>query len=214
MRPESIFVSYSHEDRKVVLPLIETQDDLKSSVFIDITHTPAGTNWEEYHEYKICYADRSILCWSRNASMSSEVEREWRLAFNANVRIIPVLLDSTPLPAELKHIHAISLREELKDSTNPIFPLPYAKEFSKSGDVIGSGLLLFGIGVFSSFMLTSRSGGWIAFLNPAEFWLLAICACSILLGARLLWKSLKWKKLREKVTRAVIDELKNWERES
>jgi len=52
-----------------------------------------------------------VLLWSKNSTASSNVEKEWRWALECGTPIIPVLLDETSLPPELSSLHAVSLRE-------------------------------------------------------------------------------------------------------
>ncbi len=127
MMPESVFISYSRRDGDIVLALVKAQEDLRAAAFIDVENTPAGTHWGNYHAEIIQFADRFVLCWSRNAIHSEHVEREWKQALNKETKIIPVLLDDAPLPVELSHLHALSLQEYV-DS----FALhPYHKSLQK-----------------------------------------------------------------------------------
>jgi len=107
-RPQSVFVSYSNKDREIVRAGIESQQDLNYAAFIDFRDTPPGLPWLETHSDVIRHAAVLVLCWSKHAAGSEHVEREWRLAFATRVKILPVLLDDTPLPEELGHIHAVT----------------------------------------------------------------------------------------------------------
>ena len=106
--PQSVFVSYSHKDREIVMAAIEIQQDLNYAAFIDFRDTPPGMPWQETHAEVIRRAVVLVLCWSKHAANSEHVAREWRLALEARVKIIPVLMDDTPLPEELSHIHALA----------------------------------------------------------------------------------------------------------
>lgn len=107
----SLFVSYSHKDRDLVLALVRMQSDLWYASFIDFMHTPRGSDWANEHRVRIASSDRVLLFWSANAALSKQVEREWKYAKNARSRIIPILLDATPLPSELDSLHAVELRD-------------------------------------------------------------------------------------------------------
>lgn len=48
-----------------------------------------------------------LILWSANAAKSAEVAPEWRMALATRARIVPVLLDRTPLPAELASLQAV-----------------------------------------------------------------------------------------------------------
>ncbi len=114
--PQSVFVSYSRKDLEIVMPAIEIQQDLKYAAFIDFRDTPPGTPWEEAHSDAIRHAALLVLCWSEHAASSEHVAREWRLAREARVKILPVLIDDTPLPEELAYIQALtSFRPLIED---------------------------------------------------------------------------------------------------
>ena len=111
LREQSLFVSYSHKDRDLVLSLLGIVPVVWHAAFIDFLHTPRGSNWLDGHNYRIENSDRVLLCWSVNAARSKHVEREWKHALRAGSIIVPVLLDNTTLPNELASIHAISLQD-------------------------------------------------------------------------------------------------------
>jgi hypothetical protein len=103
-----VFVSYSHKDREIVMAAIEIQQDLNYAAFVDCRDTPPGMPWQETHSNAIRHAALLVLCWSKHAASSEYVAKEWRLALETRVKILPVLMDDTPLPAELSHIHALT----------------------------------------------------------------------------------------------------------
>jgi hypothetical protein len=106
--PQAVFVSYSHKDREIVSAAIEIQQDLNYAAFIDFRDTPPGTPWQETHSDAIRHAAVLVLCWSKHAASSEYVAKEWRLALETRVKILPVVMDDTPLPEELSHIHALT----------------------------------------------------------------------------------------------------------
>lgn len=71
-----------------------------------------GALWREAIAAKICSADTVIVMWSSSAAASAEVEKELSIASFCERKMIPVLLDSWPLPMELKHIHAVDWRDK------------------------------------------------------------------------------------------------------
>ncbi|MBN8492515.1 MAG: toll/interleukin-1 receptor domain-containing protein, partial [Burkholderiales bacterium] len=71
---------------------------------------PPGVPWRPVLELLICRADRVLLVWSRRAAASTEVARELQTARLCGVPVVPVLLDSTPLPADVGQIHAVDWR--------------------------------------------------------------------------------------------------------
>jgi len=93
---DSVFVSYSRDDSRmatVVVQLLRARDD----VFYDIDSIPAGERWRDALLRAIDNATHFYLLWCMHSAGSEEVEREWRRAISGNKRLVPVLLDSTPL---------------------------------------------------------------------------------------------------------------------
>jgi hypothetical protein len=121
-RPEQTFVSYSRKDKDIVIPLVQNDRTLRWAAYIDSEHTGFGENWKTEHEEAIAKSDLFLLCWSKSASESPHVEREWRLALDFDIWMRPVLLDGTPLPPELEHINAIDLREYVDMCKGPSQP--------------------------------------------------------------------------------------------
>ncbi len=50
------------------------------------------------------------VLWSKNAEASLELAAEWRVALACAARVVPVLLDDTPMPAELGARHGLDRR--------------------------------------------------------------------------------------------------------
>jgi hypothetical protein len=120
----SLFVSYSHSDRDLVVALLKLQPDLWFAAFLDFLHTPRGSHWEKQHQSMIVAADRVLVFWSAHAAKSRHVEEEWKYANNLGKSIIPVLIDRTPLPGGLDALHAVTLGEFRSDCA-------LARHFSK-----------------------------------------------------------------------------------
>lgn len=69
-----------------------------------------GEPWRETVAEWILRARVILILWSARAAASAEVAPEWRMALASQARIVPVLLDSTPLPAELAARQAVDWR--------------------------------------------------------------------------------------------------------
>lgn len=78
-------------------------------VWIDRDLAP-GTPWRPAIGRRICNADRVLVLWSAYAAASVEVGAEWRHAAACGRRLVPVMLDSTPMPAELGSRQAVDWR--------------------------------------------------------------------------------------------------------
>lgn len=105
----TIFVSYSHDDTRVVEALERAYRALGDSYLRDVGILRSGQQWSEAILAHIPQADVFQLCWSAAAKASPHVEREWRTA--AQLRrphfIRPVYWDQPmPLPPrELADLH-------------------------------------------------------------------------------------------------------------
>lgn len=71
---------------------------------------PAGLPWRVVLAQAILHAQTVLVVWSARSAASVEVGAEWRLAAAAGVRLVPLLLDDTPMPAELGARQAIDWR--------------------------------------------------------------------------------------------------------
>ena len=76
---------------------------------IDRTLQP-GTPWRPTIARWICGADLVLLVWSASAAASAEVRRELDTALACGTAIVPVLLDSTPLPGIVADTQAVDWR--------------------------------------------------------------------------------------------------------
>lgn len=69
-----------------------------------------GAHWRQAMAGAICGASRVLLVWSRHAADSAEVRREIDTALVCRVNVVPVLLDSTPLPGLVADVQAVDWR--------------------------------------------------------------------------------------------------------
>lgn len=71
---------------------------------------PPGVAWRESIAALICGADRVLVVWSAKAAASAEVAAELATALTCRTPMVPLLLDSTPLPPGLAWVHAVDWR--------------------------------------------------------------------------------------------------------
>lgn len=71
---------------------------------------PPGLPWRVVIAAAITQARTVLVLWSARSAQSAELGAEWRLAAAAGVRLVPVLLDDTPMPAELGARQAVDWR--------------------------------------------------------------------------------------------------------
>lgn len=69
-----------------------------------------GVPWRASIAAGICGAERVLLLWSERAAASAEVRREIDTALVCRVPVVPVLIDSTPLPGLVADTQAVDWR--------------------------------------------------------------------------------------------------------
>jgi hypothetical protein len=112
-----LVISYSHADQTLVRSLVAlisgAYPDVKEAVFWDADLVP-GELWFEQLKQHIDTAPQLFVCWCRHSALSAEVKREYAYALAANKRVVPVLMDRTPLVPELSAIHGIDVRPMIR----------------------------------------------------------------------------------------------------
>jgi hypothetical protein len=80
-----------------------------AETFLDQEHLEAGDLLPDHLREGIAQCNRFLLLWSWAASQSTWVHKEWDFAWEQRKRILPYVLDDTPLPdalANLVHVDA------------------------------------------------------------------------------------------------------------
>ncbi|HMT91929.1 toll/interleukin-1 receptor domain-containing protein [uncultured Thiothrix sp.] len=108
MSRRTVFVSYSRKDSTQVAKAVELLEAGGADVFRDLDDIQYGDRWEDVIRTKLAEAERVLVFWSTNAQLSEWVEREWTVAISMQKRVVPILLDQTPLPQELGQFHALT----------------------------------------------------------------------------------------------------------
>lgn len=93
-----VFVSYSHEDKKIASRIKEDLSSNKQAVWMDDKELGAGHPLIYSIQEAIRLTSNFVLLWSRNSSRSRWVNAEWYAAWSLEKRIIPCTLDEEPLP--------------------------------------------------------------------------------------------------------------------
>ena len=104
----TVFVSYSRKDSPQVEKAVELLEAGGADIFRDIDDIQYGDRWETVIREKLAEAERVLVFWSSNALLSEWVNREWSIAIAMQKRVVPILLDPTPLPVELGQFHALT----------------------------------------------------------------------------------------------------------
>jgi hypothetical protein len=105
-----VFVSYSHADAPLVGPVVQLLRANRSLVFQDVDSIRPGKRWRGEIEHALAGSGLVVLFWCDHASRSDEVAKEWRTALAQGKDLLPLLLDATPLPAELSEFQWIDFR--------------------------------------------------------------------------------------------------------
>jgi len=115
-----VFISYAHDDRAIVTPLVTLMRCTGARVFLDVASIPLGENWKQAIERAIRACDRMIVMWSAAAARSTWVAREIDEAKAQTKSIVPVMIDETPLPEPLADIQGcndlLPMIEQFRDS--------------------------------------------------------------------------------------------------
>lgn len=94
-------ILYARQDRPVVDCLARLAA-IYGPVWTDAQIRP-GDPWRRSVAQAIGAADVVLVVWSAAAASSAEVGAEWRQALAAGRRVVPVVTDAAPIPAELGH---------------------------------------------------------------------------------------------------------------
>ncbi|WP_033822963.1 toll/interleukin-1 receptor domain-containing protein [Kitasatospora sp. MBT63] len=110
------FLSHNHRDKPLVSPLASRLRMLGVEVWLDSWNIAPGDSIPGKVNEALGLADTALVFWSSNAADSRWVDTEWQTAFTRrlsddSVRIIPIVLDATPLPPVLRPIMYVSLTD-------------------------------------------------------------------------------------------------------
>jgi hypothetical protein len=105
-----VFISYSHQDSRVVTPLVIELRRRGYRVFFDTQSIAVGEQWKRRLGKAVGSSRVCLLCWSEHAKKSEYVVFEYSRAEAQGKRVFPWLLDDTPLPSMLE-VHGIVDRD-------------------------------------------------------------------------------------------------------
>ena len=129
-----LFISYSHLDAELVIPVVDLLRETDAFVFIDSQNIRPGTKWRMELSAALKESNIVVVFWSQHSNASAEVEREYQEAIRAKKDILPVLLDSTPLPFDLTEYQWIDFRKlarkqrEYAKKEEAQMPIPESKK--------------------------------------------------------------------------------------
>ncbi|MBL8821273.1 MAG: toll/interleukin-1 receptor domain-containing protein [Planctomycetia bacterium] len=117
-----IFVSYSRNDSEIVTPLVQMLRLSGTGIFRDTDHIRPGTRWRTVLIEAVENCQLLLLFWCHHAATSAEVKREYTQALQQGKLLSPVLLDDTPLTAEMAEFQAIDMRGLFHHVAPPLPP--------------------------------------------------------------------------------------------
>jgi hypothetical protein len=129
-----MFLSHSHQDRAMATDLQKTLVTAGADVYLDQDNIQAGDDLPKRIVEGLTWCETVLLIWSAAAASSVWVSREWNTAYDLRKRILPYVLDKTPLPTELDNLVYVDLKDrELGDSNllKAIFGKEYAPDPTK-----------------------------------------------------------------------------------
>ena len=148
--PPNIFVSYSHADTSLVVPIVALLRVSKAFVFLDSDSIPSGKRWRDELGTAIYEASVVVVFWCHHAKTSREVEKEFKAAIALGKDVLPLLLDETPLPTDLADFQYIDFRE-IFDSGHALKPLLSPSLSPRASWSRTSGLLVALVVAFGTF---------------------------------------------------------------
>ncbi|PID34062.1 MAG: hypothetical protein CR976_02255 [Thiotrichales bacterium] len=104
----TVFVSYARKDSDRIRRAVALLEAGGAQVFRDIDDIDFGDDWEQVITRQLQECERVMVFWSANAKESKWVNKEYTIALAQQKRMVPVLLDDTPLPPELSRYHALT----------------------------------------------------------------------------------------------------------
>lgn len=105
-----LFVSYSRDDESLIVPIVDLLRLTDTRVFRDRDSIRPGEEWRTVIQDAIHQSTECLVFWCVHSATSSEVRREMELAFQLRKRMIPILLDDSPLDGGLQEVQAIDMR--------------------------------------------------------------------------------------------------------
>jgi hypothetical protein len=107
-----VFISYSHEDVKLVTPLVRLlryeRDDL---IFHDKDGLRDGEPWEPQLLQRLSEVDTVMVFRCAHAAASEYVRKEYLQGIAEHKKILPIMLDQTKMTPELAAYQGIDFRD-------------------------------------------------------------------------------------------------------
>jgi len=162
-----IFLSYSHHDGPFVEAVAKLIRTTGTPVFRDKDSIPLGATWRALIAEALEGADTTIVFWSKQSANSSEVEAEYKQAISLNKPIIPICLDSTPLPADLSGFNGLDLSPFMRsDEGQETEVTSKRRKYDRRNAAMVRPEILYIARELKSLLLEMGYNGWEILLSP------------------------------------------------
>ncbi len=108
-----VFLAYSYRDKDVASKLAERLRNLQFKVWLNDEQLTPGMNWEDRIHEAIENADIFLVLLSPSVTSSPYLDFELnKVQKKEDIKILPVLLESTSIPSEIKNYPIINISED------------------------------------------------------------------------------------------------------
>ncbi|SDS56549.1 TIR domain-containing protein [Formosa sp. Hel1_31_208] len=128
MSAETIFVSYSSDDRPFALGLVKELQSLGANVWIDQLGIGLGENWDNAIEEALEKSETFMLILSPTSVESQNVQDEVSIAINTKKKLVPILIKECELPMRLQRRQYADLTSNPDKAINDILTFLGLKE--------------------------------------------------------------------------------------
>jgi hypothetical protein len=134
-----VFISHSHQNRHTAVDLQTVLEEQGAETFLDQDRIEAVDNLPAQVQKGISWCDSLLLLWSASAASSSWVRREWDMAYELRKKIIPYVLDRTPLPSALENLVYIAASDQQHGNAQ-LLRAVLGRDFQPSPETLFPGL--------------------------------------------------------------------------
>jgi hypothetical protein len=124
-----VFISHSHSDRDTASQLEIVLSDHGAQPYLDEQQIEPGDPLPDRLTDGIKQCDVFLLIWSYKASQSEWVDKEWNMAYEQRKKIIPYVIDRTPLPPVLENLVWVA-SEDRKHTNAKLLAAVFGRSFS------------------------------------------------------------------------------------
>ena len=159
-----VFISHSHMDRAAATNLQRVLEKYRAQVYLDQDRIEVGDVLPDRIRQGIEWCNTFLLIWSMNSARSNWVNKEWKMAYTLQRKIIPYCLDHASRPYPLDNFVYVD-REDEKVSNALLLKAVFGRDFTPSSTELFPGdwrvkLDMFGLGS-STYELNLRPNGQI-----------------------------------------------------